>query len=205
MRRCGARVRSLAGLEWTRMCQLAAAGIPCVEPIAFGETLDGNRETRSAVLAIAVPGRSLESWASEWTSADRRAVCQAADASAVIVARLHDYGFVHRDLYLSHLFFQPEPADGVPIRLIDLQRVLQHPRFFRRWVVKDLASLDFSTPTALFSRADRVRWLKRYLDIGKMDRAAKRLVYAVIGKTRRIARHDQRRRRRLVPSGAVAS
>jgi len=205
LRQCGARVRSLAGLEWTRMCQLAAAGIPCVEPVAFGEKLTGNREVRSAVLAKAVPGRSLEAWASEWTGADRQAVCQAADASAVIVARLHGSGFIHRDLYLSHLFFHPEPADGVPIRIIDLQRVLHKPRFFRRWVVKDLASLSFSTPDTLFSTADRVRWLKRYLGIGKMDRAAKRLAYSIIGKTRRIARHDRRRRRRLGPSGMDAS
>ncbi len=205
LRRSDTGARSLAGLEWTRMCQLAANDIPCVQPVAFGERLSRRRERQSAILAKAVPGQSLENWTKDWSCTDRRTIRAAATAAADIVARFHRCGYIHRDLYLSHLFFDPSAGNDAPIRLIDLQRVLHRPRFFRRWVVKDLASLNFSAPVGLCSHADRLRWLKRYLGVPKLDRAAKRLAYAVIGKTRRIARHDQRRRDRLALSTGVAS
>jgi hypothetical protein len=108
---------------------------------------------------------------------------------------MHRLGFVHRDLYLSHIFFHEGQLAGPKLSLIDLQRVGK-PRWRQsRWVVKDLAALNFSAPASLISRADRLRWLVAYLRCASLDAAGRRLAYRVIGKTERIARKELRRRR----------
>ena len=194
LRRSGCNARSVAGLEWTWMHRLASDGIPCVKPVAFGEEMRGSRERRSAILTAAVPGDSLERWAGRWSDADRETVRRLIPFSAELVARLHERGYIHRDLYLSHVFFDQDAETEESLHLIDLQRVIRPQWGWRRWIVKELASLNFSAPPHLVTGANRVRWLKRYLHLPKLDASAKRLAYRVVGKTQRIARHDRRRR-----------
>jgi hypothetical protein len=166
------------------------------------------REWRSALLTAEVPGRSLEAWAKEWTRHDgaarqapyppaiRPLIRGVLPMLAELVGRFHGAGYVHRDLYLAHVFFD---RDTQALRLIDLQRVLRPTLGRRRWIIKDLASLNYSTPPDLVSTTDRVRWLKLYLGLARLDARARRLIYRIVGKTRQIARHDARRRGRLSP------
>jgi len=217
-RRSGSGASSTAGVEWTWMHRLAADGIPCAKPVAFGEVCAANREVRSAVLTEGVPGDSLERWVVRWLGRggdgriDRRELCSKGEHHAEclslveplasLIARLHDRGYVHRDLYLSHIFYNPEVPVPSSLCLIDLQRVLRPRRCRGRWIVKDLASLDYSTPRELIGRTDRLRWLLRYLGIPGMDASARRFVYRIAGKIRRIARHERRRQARLRNQGS---
>jgi len=202
LRRSGSGARSLAGLEWTWMHRLAADGIPCVRPVAFGQELYGVRELRSAVLTERVPGDSLERWVLRWGEDDRPTILRLITRVAALVARLHQCGYIHRDLYLSHIFYDPTSVSGSALHLIDLQRVMRPRWRHRRWVVKDLAALNYSTPFPLVSRADRLRWLTHYLGSDKLDAPARRMVCLITGKTRRVAGHDRRRAARLrVASG----
>jgi hypothetical protein len=185
--------RSLAEHEWRSMVQLARDGIHAVQPIAFGHQLIGRRERRSAVLTAAVPGESLEALAARWTLDDRSFVQSLIRPLADLVARFHGLGYVHRDLYLSHIFLdRGRPVDEA-FRLIDVQRVMRPRWRSGRWIVKDLAALNFSAPRRLVSRTDRVRWLKHYLQTAKLDAAARRLAYRVLGKTLSIQRHERSR------------
>ena len=88
------------------------------------------------------------------------------------------------------------PAEDA-LHLIDLQRVMKPRWRQRRWIVKDIASLNYSTPRALVSQTDRMRWLKTYLGSDRIDAEAKRFVRLVVAKSRQIGRHDRRRSRRL--------
>ncbi len=193
VRRSGGGASSIAGLEWTWMRRLAAEGIPCVSPVAFAEAFRGSRELRSAVLTAAVPGDSLERLAQKWRDGDRTVLHSLTAPLARLVARLHECGFIHRDLYFSHIFHDPASPPESSLHLIDLQRVIRLRYLHRRWIVKDLASLNFSAPSDLVSRTDRIRWLTQYLGASKLDASAKRLAYRIVGKTRRIARHEQSR------------
>jgi hypothetical protein len=196
-RRSGSGAFSLAGVEWAWMHRLTTDGVPCAPPVAFGEVCRRGRELRSAVLSAAVPGDSLERWVGRW-GGEARAVCRGLlEPLAVLVGRLHDRGYVHRDLYLSHVFYNPDEPAETALRLIDLQRVLRPLRRCRRWIVKDLASLDFSTPRRVVGRTDRLRWLKHYIGVRRLDTPARQLAYRIVGKSRQIARHDRRRRLRL--------
>ncbi len=196
MRRSRSGARSLAGVEWAWMTRLAADGIPAVRPLALAEAFERSREVRSALLTQAVRGESLEALAARPQALDRAQVRCLLTDTAGLVSRFHAAGYVHRDLYLSHIFYDATAAGSADrgLTLIDLHRVLRPRWRRRRWIVKDLAALEYSTPRALVSAADRLRWLKRYLGLPKLDPAARRLVRAVQRKTRRIARHDARRR-----------
>lgn len=144
-----------------------------------------------------------------------------------LARRLHRSGFYHRDLYLCHVFVRDLPqaddedrghdprwssgtassAAMTPggkdwaLHLIDLQRV-RWPgpgKVGRRWIVKDLAELNYSAPAEAVTRTDKVRFLREYLalgsarETGRLRRRARKLVRDVLAKTRRIARHDARR------------
>ena len=197
VRRSGSGALSVAGMEWAWMNALTRDGIACVRPVAFGQELARGRERRSAILTEAVPGKSLEAWMSEWNQADRAVIRRLSAPVAELIARLHNAGYIHRDLYLAHVFFDPTAPPEKSLHLIDLQRVRRPTGRFRRWIVKDLAALNYSAPARLVSRSDRLRWLKRYLGTSKLDASARRLAYRVIGKTFTVARHDRRRMVRL--------
>jgi len=182
--------QSTARIEWLRMQWLAKAGIEAVKPVALGEEMAGPWERRSAVVTAALPGESLESHVRRFPERASRELIR---SLASFVARFHQAGFIHRDLYLSHIFCKT--ADGRPrFCLIDLTRVCR-PRWRRgRWIVKELASLNYSTPPAAATAADRLRFLRDYLGTRRLSPAQRRLVRRVVRKTDRIARHDARRR-----------
>ncbi|MBU0719681.1 MAG: hypothetical protein KJ749_15665 [Planctomycetes bacterium] len=205
MRRSNRAVQSLAGLEWTWLLQLAQDGIACARPIAFGQEVSNGRERRSTILMGAVPGRSLEHWTSAWTAAEHDQVRALLIPSAKLIARFHARGYVHRDLYLSHVFHDPDSPPDESLHLIDVQRVFRPRHFRRRWIVKDLAALNFSTPRGLVTRHYRLRWLRCYLGVSRLDASAKRLAYRIIGKTLSIGRHDRARSARLNKSGAESA
>lgn len=193
-RRSGSGAASLAGNEWTWIERLTAAGIPCLQGVAFGEQLHRRREVHSAIVTAPSPGRSLETWCKEWTIADRAKIRSLIPQAAALSAKLHAAGFIHRDFYLSHLFFDPARPIERSLCLIDLARVIRPTWRMRRWIVKDLAALNHSAPAPLVTRADRVRWLRAYLGVPRLGSDGKALAYRVIGKSARVAARDGRKR-----------
>jgi len=81
---------------------------------------------------------------------------------------LHRNGVNHRDFYLCHFLLElPLPQqvrDPGRLRayLIDLHRVQLRSRTPRRWVVKDVAGLFFSSLDIGLSRRDVLRFMRRY-------------------------------------------
>jgi heptose I phosphotransferase len=192
---------STAWWEWRQIQRLRRAGIPTMVPVAFGEKLRGCFERRSFLVTEAVPGQSLERWvparlevvgtpgAHATAAAARRR--DLISQLARLVAALHGAGLVHRDLYLSHIFVSFDDAGRSLLHLIDLTRVFR-PRWRRsRWIVKDLAALNFSSPAQHVSQTDRVRFLRAYLRCDKLDTHAKTLARRIAAKTRRMARHNR--------------
>ncbi len=201
----GAWSSSTAGLEWNNSISLAASGVRAAEAAAYGQTMCGPLEVRSFVILSEAAGESLECWvprnlppvSRETNWRVRRARL---DALARFVAKFHAEGFAHRDLYLCHVFYdagcEKQTAVG-QFCLIDLQRVFR-PRWRpRRWIVKDLAALNFSTPTDRVGLWERLRFLCRYVRSCDKFGSARGLVRSVAAKTNRIAQ----RYKRLAGSG----
>jgi tRNA A-37 threonylcarbamoyl transferase component Bud32 len=117
-------------------------------------------------------------------AAERRWIAPLAE----LVARLHTYGWYHRDLYLEHWIL----ADGRLV-LLDVGRARRDANPRRRWFVKDIAALLHSCPSGVGARA-KLRFLSLYLDARRIDERSQRREFArdVIAKARRIAAHEPR-------------
>jgi heptose I phosphotransferase len=101
----------------------------------------------------------------------------------------------HQDFYLGHFFIPAEqPLEGEPrLFLVDLQRLGRRRAVPRRYLVKDLGELLYSADRfPQLSRADKLRFLRFYLQERPLSSRAKRLARAVIAKASRIARHSRR-------------
>ena len=189
----GRPMHGTAWVEWDRMCTLAAHGVRVPQPVAFGEDRLGPWERRSAVVMAELPGESLERWV---IRNPRRVPREWRDTLARFVARFHGNGFVHRDLYLSHVFIENTGGDAPAFGLIDLQRVFQPRWCLTRWIIKDLAALNFSTPRSVATLTDRLRWLHVYLGVPKLRGPDRVLVRRIAARTRRMERHERKRESR---------
>jgi hypothetical protein len=185
-------LRTTAGIErhWIRV--LDADGIAVPEIAAFAERCRGPWELASAIVLCEVPGQSLEKW---FIGHPQRAPRPMQTALAHFIARFHDHEYRHRDLYASHIFLESDNARAARFRLIDLQRVLHRPWRSRRWQVKDLAQLNYSTPRSVATASDRLRWIRNYLGVRRLNHSDHRaLIRSIAAKTARIAAHDAKRR-----------
>jgi len=191
---------STAGIEWNNARALAEAEISVALPIAFGERMKGVWEQRSFIILRQVTGESLETWVPKhipplYKENKRLRRRKRFDRLADYVAAFHQAGFVHRDLYLCHLFITGgdkclgELADE-HFTMIDLQRVFRPRWRHRRWVVKDLAALNFSTPMELVGQWERLRFLCRYVRQCSQFGSARKLARLIENKTKRIARRN---------------
>ena len=204
--------------QWDRMCRqsaghsrayweyllserLAAAHINVPAAVGYAEQMVGGFERSSAVLLARAPGDAFD-----------RTWMRLCDASSLLtrglarhdmtrrlarfVAALHGTGYFHRDLYLCHIFVELDEAAGQPpiFTLIDLAR-MHRPRWRRtRWLVKDLAQLDFSARQVGASRADRWRFLLAYLNLLRGAPRARWYARRILRKSNWMMRRDLRKR-----------
>lgn len=108
------------------------------------------------------------------------------EPTAQLAARLHNAGLHHRDLYLCHIYVNPN--DATDLRLMDAGRVKPLPTFFKqRWIVKDLAQFVYSLRS--LDPSVGVRWLSAYASARGVALTFKS---AVERKVKSIASHDAR-------------
>lgn len=186
----GRRPSSAAAHERDAISKVRAAGIETMTAVAFGERRRFPWLGPSFILTLEVGGRRLEDDV-KFLCGKFREKKGIITALADCVRRLHRAGLNHKDLYLSHVFIQAS-GQGFRPALIDLQRVQSNARGANRWVVKDLAALNYSSPASVVSRADRVRFLHRYLGVETLDADGKSFLRKIHRKTERIRRHDLR-------------
>jgi len=203
---------SFAKHEARGIVRLADIGIATMRRVAVGEEVThGGRRERSCIITEEIPGATqaddyVEAHFSGVLSADqvaakRRLIRQMAD----LARRLHGARLSHRDFYLCHIMVRPTETGEAVLHLIDLQRLTHHRRGIgRRWVVKDLAALLFSSwpspatgiRSPVFTQTDRLRFARAYFETDRLTETHKRLLRKVVIKARGIERHDARRRAR---------
>ncbi|MFQ5733409.1 MAG: lipopolysaccharide kinase InaA family protein [Planctomycetaceae bacterium] len=182
--------------EWNAILEFHRANIPTMVPVAFGE---GDHD--SFLLTEGIPYcRKLSDWMqlrfdsthslSGTRAPDDLELLAVVDEIASLARRMHRNGLHHQDFYLTHLLL-PVDDRRRGVHVIDLGRARKRRRLSRRWIVKDLAQLNYSAP--LFPVWARDRFLERYLNrpLRKSDR---RLIERIKRKTARIARHSAKHR-----------
>lgn len=177
--------------------QLEAAGhqllleheIPTATLVAWGRDAAG----RSFIVTEDLRG---------YVAADKRLQCgqipfgRLIKPVADLAVSLHRAGLHHRDLYLCH-FFTRDVDGEVDVRLIDAGRVKRLPSWplRRRWIVKDLAQLWYSTIGLPVTDAQRHDLIAQYgRQSGYSPSSLAHLLRLVQRKSVRIARHDARLR-----------
>jgi len=142
------RRMSPARVEFQNIRAARLAGVPTMQAVAYGEDRCLLGACRSYLIVTAVPGEALERCFEAYLAAhDAAAVAELTGRLARMVRCLHQAGYVHRDLYASHVFLD-ESAGRDDLYLIDLARMFRPRVIKRRWCVKDLAQLKYSMPAA---------------------------------------------------------
>ena len=182
-----------AGREFENVRTLCRADVPTMQPVIWGAEKDLLGVNRSYVIITAVPGDALERVGEEFLrrgDGEGEAIERLTDGLSDLVRRLHEAGFVHRDLYASHVFLHEHEGE-IELSLIDLARAFRPCCRRFRWWVKDLAQLKYSMPSLWVQRFWE-RFLRNYLlteDAAVLDRWGRAITAKVAD-----AQHRQQRR-----------
>jgi hypothetical protein len=192
-----------ATTEWWGMTELPRLGVATATPVAFAARRRWGLEWEGLTVSADLAGcTSLEEFlqrrihpVGERSTGERAFLRGLAGELARVARSLHRRGVNHQDFYLGHFFIPAEqPLQGGPrLFLVDLQRLGRRRALPRRYLVKDLGQLLYSADQfPQLSRADKLRFLRFYLQERPLSPRAKRLARAVIAKAGQIARHSAR-------------
>jgi len=183
---------SNAKLEWRAIEILTAIGIPNVQAIAMGEKFkDKYIEKSSFIITEELKdGRSLEQILNEKPALSFKDKVRLIERIGSLARKLHTFGLTHRDFYLGHIFVVGSLEGEYKLHLLDLQRVKFGAKIYNRWSVKDISALLFSSLNIPgITRADRMRFLFKYLKIQTLTTKDKLFVYKLLAKNDKIAKH----------------
>lgn len=153
-----------AANEWEAIRRLEQLGVPTMTPVAFVQR-GWNPATRTSLivtreLSDTISLEDLALSAPPGPVARRRLI----EGVARLCRQMHDGGVNHRDLYICH-FHVVQGSISAPapeLFVIDLHRAQCRARTPRRWRVKDIGGLFFSTFDAGLKRRDYLRFIRAY-------------------------------------------
>jgi hypothetical protein len=195
----GLAARAGAGcVEARNVRALAAAGIPVMRVVAWGDKLHDDGRFESFLLTEELAGYDeLEGFLRRRFAAVEtgpggelsRLLAQVAG----IARQFHAAGHNHRDFNCYHFLVKELSPGEFDVRLIDLQRVQQRRWLRRRWIVKDLAQLASTAPESRIRCREKIAFLRLYLGVSKLRPRDKRLVGSILRKQRAIQRRARRK------------
>jgi tRNA A-37 threonylcarbamoyl transferase component Bud32 len=169
--------------EWRALCRFLELGLPTMVPIAAARL---NGRTCNLTLGITDYVRASDFFSSP-DGADPERRTRVIRNIAALAGMMHAKGLSHQDFYLVHIFIKPGENDAV--YLIDLQRTIMQEELSRRWRVKDLAQITFSTE-AYFSTHEMATFRDIYMSHNAgLKTTATSLWQSVERKANRIRQH----------------
>jgi hypothetical protein len=184
--------------EWSGLQRVSALGLCTAVPVAFGQRRRGGVVLQSFLMTAEVSGgiegdRHLRSLRKTERGFFLKGV-------AALARTLHASGWVHKDLYLSHVLVVPEgtprqAGEGERLVLIDLQRVMKPNCWRERWRVKDLGALAYSALKSGASPRDLLAAFLTYQGTARLDPTGRRLARRTLKRVgwlkTRTPRHDK--------------
>jgi len=162
-----------AKTEWLAIQKFETLGVATMSIAGFGVKGVNPARRQSFLITDELDETlSLEDYCRPWADAPpsprfKRSIIEKV---AVMTRQLHENGVNHRDLYICHFLLKeasakPEAsADQIELFIIDLHRVQIRAKTPRRWIVKDVAGLHFSSMDIGLTRRDQFRFMKFYRD-----------------------------------------
>lgn len=173
--------------EWNAILQFHDAQIPTMTPVALGESgehsfliTEGLENCTKLSQLDDVAGDAINE------SSPRRR--QLLNQIASIASRMHGAGLHHQDFYLGHLMLSRTSPEVLYV--IDLGRVQKQNPLAQRWIIKDLAQLNYSADA---SDRERLRFLRAYFG-RPIQRSDLSLIRQIQSKSAKIGRHTKKNR-----------
>ena len=185
--------QSYAFFDFEPANKLAALGINTPKTICYGEQRGRFFEKRSFIITEKIPNaESLEQklpdcFEAPATAENLKMQRDFIAQLAAFVKKFHETNYRHRDLYLSHIFYNSSSNE---FHLIDLARAFKPILLAERFRIKDIAQVHYSAPGRHFSKTDRLRFYLDYSGQNVLTATDKRFIRKVINKVKRMARHN---------------
>jgi heptose I phosphotransferase len=167
-----------ARTERLAITRLEELGVDTMKIVGYGEQGWNPARLKSFIITEELENTiSLEDFCREWASRPPGFTLKQALIAEVahIARRLHENGMNHRDFYICHFLLDRDSGkyttdlrqgrgdeDNPRVFLIDLHRVQIRRRTPKRWIIKDLAGLYFSSMDIGLNRRDILRFMKIY-------------------------------------------
>lgn len=180
---------SPAEREWKNIDVLNKSGFRTNEPVVYGQKIPQKGRRLSFIITKKIEGAvSLEKYIlSAFKNEGYNSRQKIIKTLAEFAKRFHSMGFCHQDFYAGHIFL----GEG-RLYLIDVQRLLKKKMLRDRWRLKDIAQLNYSVPKDIIGNTERIRFLKFYFGVSKLDRKVKLFIKKLQRKTEKISRHTQK-------------
>jgi heptose I phosphotransferase len=157
--------------EWKAIVRCRALGLRTLLPVAVGERGVNIARRQSFLITHELKNTvSLERITDNWQSMPPAVVLKRALIAelARVVNVMHRGGVNHRDCYLCH--FRLDVSGGVQtlqpgalqLTVIDLHRAQIRVQVPRRWLIKDLAAIYFSSCSIGLTQRDLYRFMMQY-------------------------------------------
>jgi heptosyltransferase-2 len=177
---------------------LSLLGVKTPKTVAYGTQWGAFFEKRSFIITEKIPDaealeRKLPEYFQDQATIENLKLRRGFIARlASFIKKFHETNYCHRDLYLSHIFYN----DNGDFYLIDLARAFKPIIFSRRFQIKDIAQIYYSAPGMYFSKTDRMRFFLNYTGHSKLTGPDKTFIRKVINKAKQMAQHDNKRGRK---------
>jgi len=182
--------------EWRNILAFKGVDLPTMTPIAVGmrrKVPFGNESfllTQSIPLVMTLEKRAHQDFMPPLSTVQWKQKRALIERLAALALKMHEAGFKHQDFYLCHILIDWSDPDNPLLYIADLHRVKRQSKTGGRWRIKDLAALNYSAPTKIVSRTDRLRFLNTYDPRLAHD---KTFVRAIMRKTERIRKHTAKK------------
>ncbi|MED5533033.1 MAG: lipopolysaccharide core heptose(I) kinase RfaP, partial [Pseudomonadota bacterium] len=190
--------------EWHGAHHLQRLGIDTLTIAGYGTASGNPARRRSFIITDEIlDTQSLEEFCSAWKHRPPRQPHEIRykrwliESLARIARRLHNSGANHRDFYLVHFLLQPGLKEGLldpdasRLFVIDLHRMQLRRKTPKRWKIKDVAGLHYSSMDLGLTARDRLRFIRLYSQ-GSLRQA--------LGRDRQFWERVERRANRLYAS-----
>jgi len=160
-----------ARTEWLAIQRFAELGVATMSIAGFGERgLDPAGRQSFLITDELAETISLEDYCRFWrdTPPSPRLKRSIIEKVAGMTRQLHENGVNHRDLYICHFLMKEASAnpdaspEQIDLFIIDLHRVQIRSKTPRRWRIKDVAGLHFSSMDIGLTRRDLFRFMRLY-------------------------------------------
>jgi len=157
--------------EWLAIRKLEKLGVDTMTLVGYGKQGRSPANRQSFIITEELQQtESLEDFCRPWpqqppTFSLKRALIE---KLATISRTLHESGVNHRDYYLCHFLLDLSSGcdhldpQNLTVYLIDLHRVQFHKNLPKRWRLKDLAALYFSSMEIGLTQRDLYRFIQLY-------------------------------------------